>query len=268
VQIQHKILYYDIIVTRGGIMAKNKMNYLILIIYATAMISITLIQIIVISFFPSILENVDSYTLFSSITNLLLYVSLFILFFLIFKDYLKKQFINFKANKNHFFLLILIGFVVMMLASFGSSIILEFLGITETSANQESLNMLLEGTLFDKISLFIFAVLLVPLIEELVFRKAILELFYIKVRETDNLKVIKVKKIISAIFAIIVSSLIFGFIHIMSFETEQLLQIIYYAGLGAVLGTAYLASNKNILVPILMHFSLNLMVTAIQLLGM
>ena len=156
----------------------------------------------------------------------------------------------------------------MMLASFGSSIILEFLGITETSANQESLNMLLEGTLFDKISLFIFAVLLVPLIEELVFRKAILELFYIKVRETDNLKVIKVKKIISAIFAIIVSSLVFGFIHIMSFETEQLLQIIYYAGLGAVLGTAYLASNKNILVPILMHFSLNLMVTAIQLLGM
>ena len=54
----------------------------------------------------------------------------------------------------------------------------------------------------------------------------------------------------------------------MSFDPEQLLQIIYYAGLGAVLGIAYLVSNKNILVPVTMHFLLNFMVTTILLLGL
>ena len=248
-------------------MLKNKMNYLILAIYLMAMVLITIFQLILILIFPVILVDDDLFVLFSSITNLLLYLSLFALFAFIFRKYFEKQFANLKENKGTLLITVVIGFLVMMVASVTSSYILEFLGVTETSENQEALNMLLEGTLFDKIALFTFAVLLVPLVEELVFRKAILDLFHFKLRGEDNSKSAQVKKVVLATLAVLISSFAFGFIHIMSFDPEQLLQIVYYAGLGAVLGVAYLISNKNILVPITMHFLLNFMVTSILLFG-
>jgi len=247
---------------------KNKMNFLILAIYIMAMIVLTIIQLIIILIFPVILSNDDLFVLFSSITNLLLYLSLFGVFAFLFRKYFKKQFTDLKENKLRLVIIVVIGFLIMMITSVASSYILEFLGITETSENQEALNMLLDGTLFDKIALFTFAVLLVPLVEELVFRKAILGLFHFKLHGDDNSKSAQVKKVLLATFAVLVSSFAFGFIHIMSFDPEQLLQIIYYAGLGAVLGIAYLVSNKNILVPITMHFLLNFMVTTILLFGL
>ena len=249
-------------------MFKNKMNLLILAIYVMAMIIISIIQLIIILIFPVVLVDDNLFVLFSSIINLLLYLSLFGLFAFLFRKYFRKQFADFKENKHRLLIIVVIGFLIMLVASVTSSFILEFFGITETSENQESLNMLLDGTLFDKIALFTFAVLLVPVVEELVFRKAILGLFHFKLRGDDNSKSAQVKKVLLATIAILISSFVFGFIHIMSFDPEQLLQIIYYAGLGAVLGIAYLVSNKNILVPITMHFLLNFMVTTILLFGL
>jgi membrane protease YdiL (CAAX protease family) len=243
------------------------MNLLILAIYVMAMIIISIIQLIIILIFPVVLVDDNLFVLFSSIINLLLYLSLFGLFAFLFRKYFRKQFADFKENKHRLLIIVVIGFLIMLVASVTSSFILEFFGITETSENQESLNMLLDGTLFDKIALFTFAVLLVPVVEELVFRKAILGLFHFKLRGDDNSKSAQVKKVLLATIAILISSFVFGFIHIMSFDPEQLLQIIYYAGLGAVLGIAYLVSNKNILVPITMHFLLNFMVTTILLFG-
>ncbi len=245
-------------------MFKNSINFKIIGIYIAAMIGISVFQIIFIIIFPDILDIDALFIFFSSLSNLILYLSLFVLFVYFFRNYLKIQFLNFMANKKRYFTIIGAGFLIMLLASVGSSLILEWLGITETSANQESLDMLMQGTLFDQISLVIFTVFLVPLVEELVFRKAVLDLVHIKVKETNNPKIDNIKKVISGIIALTVSSLIFGFIHIMSFDPEQLLQIIYYAGLGAVLGTAYLVSNKNIFVSITMHFLLNLFVTLIS----
>ncbi len=245
-------------------MLKNRMNFKIIGIYIAAMIGISIFQVILIVMYPDILDVEELYIFFNSVTNLILYLSLFALFAYLFRDYLKLQLSNFLTNKKRYFTIIGGGFGLMILASVVSSLILQLLGITETSANQESLDMLMRGTLFDQISLFVFTILLVPLVEELVFRKAVLDLVHIKVKETGNPKIDKIKKFISAVIALTISSLAFGFIHIMSFDPEQLLQIIYYAGLGAVLGTAYLVSNKNIFVSITMHFLLNLFVTIIS----
>ncbi len=244
-------------------MVKNKMNFMIVGIYAAAMMAISIFQIILIIGVPEILENDALFVTFNSVTNLLLYLSLFLIFAYTFRHYLKVQLLNFFTDRNRYFVIICAGFGFMILASIGSSFILEFLGVTETSSNQEALNMLMEGNLFDQISLLVFSILLVPLVEELVFRKAILDLFHINVRPTNYPKFDTVRKIISGIIAITISSLAFGFIHIMSFDPEQLVQIIYYAGLGAILGTAYLLSNKNIFVSITMHFLLNLFVSVL-----
>ncbi|MCK5387836.1 MAG: CPBP family intramembrane metalloprotease [Candidatus Izimaplasma sp.] len=245
-------------------MAKNKMNYIILGIYVALMIFITIFQVIVILAYPAILENDALLVTFSSITNLLLYLPLFLLFVIIFRKYLSSAFIDLKANKPRYLIIIVVGFITMLIASVASTYILEFLGVTETSENQEALNLLLEGTLFDKIALFSFAVLLVPLIEEMVFRKAVLDIFHFEPRVNDGSKLYKVKSVLLATIAILISSFTFGLIHVMS---GDFIHIIYYGGLGIILGVIYLVANKNILVPIAVHFLLNFMVTTILLFG-
>ena len=77
-------------------MAKNKMNYIILGIYVALMIFITIFQVIVILAYPAILENDALLVTFSSITNLLLYLPLFLLFVIIFRKYLRSAFIDLK----------------------------------------------------------------------------------------------------------------------------------------------------------------------------
>lgn len=246
-------------------MARNKMNFIILAIYLLVMILITILQLFVVLFYPVVLTDESIYTTFSSIVNLLLYVSLFVIFVLVFKKYFIEKLKDFKSNYIKYLIIIILGFFTMIVASYLSAFIMEYLGVTETSENQEQLNQLLEGTLFDKIALFAFAVLFVPLVEEFVFRKAILDLFHFKVKDRNGTESSKYTKLALAVLAILVSSFAFGFIHVMS---GDFVQIIYYAALGAVLGTVYMLSNKNIYVPIVMHFLLNFMVTTILFLGL
>jgi len=214
--------------------------------------------------FPNILEIESIYVTFSSIMNLLLYGLLFIVFAFAFKKYFLNKLKDFKSNYLKYIIIIVLGFGTMMAASILSTMLFEYLGITETSENQEQLNMLLDGTLFDKIALFTFAVLLVPLVEEFVFRKALIDLFHFELKAKDGVETPKYQKFLLAILALVVSSFAFGFIHVMA---GDFIQIIYYAGLGFVLGSVYLLSNKNIYVPIAMHFLLNFMVTTLLLFG-
>ena len=67
----------------------------------------------------------------------------------------------------------------MIVASYLSALLLEYFGATDNSENQASLDLLLEGTLYDKLALFTFTVLFAPLVEEFVFRKAILNLLWV-----------------------------------------------------------------------------------------
>ncbi len=246
-------------------MVNNKMNIIILAIYVAAMILVSIISVLAILFFPAILTDDALFITFNSAINLFLYITLFLLFVIIFKKYFRSQLKDLFQNKIRLMIIIAIGFIVMLAASVLSTVIMEALGVTETSENQEALNMLLEGTLFDKIALFSFAVLLVPLIEEMVFRKGLFDLFHFQLKEDDGSKGAKYKKIALAIFAVLISSFLFGLIHVTS---GDFIQIIYYAGLGVVLGVLYLVSKKNIFVPITVHFLVNFLVTTILLLDL
>lgn len=245
-------------------MKKNIMNYSIVGIYIAIMIIVSIVQAIAVFLHPEILVIDSLYVTFNSVVNLSLYLSLFLLFTIIFRKYFKTQFVNLMNNKLKIALVIILGLTVMMLASVTSAFILDLLGASETSENQESLNRLLEGSLFDKIALFSFAVLLVPLVEEMVFRKAILNMFHFEAGTDGSSKSIKIRKIVLATIAVLISSFAFGFIHVSS---GDFIQIIYYAGLGAVLGIIYLVSNKNIIAPITVHFLVNLIVTTILFFG-
>ena len=245
-------------------MLKSKMNLSIVLIYVTIMIFITIIQVILIRVYPEILTNEVLFTTFSSIANLVLYSLLFLVFVILFKKYFIEQLIDLNTRKAQILFILVVGFLTMIGVSVLSSIILQAIGVTEPSENQEALDMLIDGSMFDKISLFIFAVLLAPVVEEFVFRKAILNMFHFELGYEDGGIGSKFRKIILASFAIIISSLAFGFIHVAG---GDFVQIIYYAFLGIVLGILYIVSKKNIYVPIFVHFLINLMVTSIMLFG-
>lgn len=90
------------------------------------------------------------------------------------------------------------------------------------------------------------ACLLTCIIEELLFR-AILVFELVKFKSKNK--------------AIIISSLIFGLIHLINISSiasigPTLLQVIYTFGLGLILASMYI-ENKNIILPIIFHFLFN-----------
>jgi hypothetical protein len=90
--------------------------------------------------------------------------------------------------------------------------------------------------------IFISAVIIGPVVEELIFRKAIFGLI-------SNDKV-----------ALAVSTFIFGAIHLLGEASilEALVNGVAYFVMGFVFGYIYLKNNRNIMVPIIVHVLSNL----------
>lgn len=214
-------------------------------LYIIGYIGLIIVQMIV-AFTLNIDWTIDkNVILFNSILNLVFYGSMYLLMIILFVPFWKNVLVQFKENKKQYLKDIALGFGALIAASILMNVIYTALGITDTSANQEQLNQLLEGGWFAQMSLVLFAVFLAPMVEEMVFRMAMFK----HLMKFPNMK---------PWLIIVISSFIFGFIHVMgAFDLEQ---IFYYAGLGAVLGVMYYKS-KNIIVPTVIHMLLNGFVT-------
>ncbi|HOC97531.1 MAG: type II CAAX endopeptidase family protein [Bacilli bacterium] len=135
--------------------------------------------------------------------------------------------------------LIVAGTIAIFALSIMVNIFYSLIGLEGTSANQSTL----EETILSKygyvmlISIVIFA----PILEELIFRKFLFGII------EDKLKW-------PAWSAIIISSLIFALIHLMSGDFQY---ILLYLPQAVVLSLAYHLSKNNILVPIGIHFVIN-----------
>lgn len=120
----------------------------------------------------------------------------------------------------------------------------------QLSANQLSINLMLKSPYF--ILMVITAVLIGPIVEELVFRKSFFGL-------------IKNEK-----YALIISSIVFGLIHISTEILSGDLGIILISGLpyiagGFVFGYVYMINKKNIIIPIIAHMLYNLISVIISI---
>lgn len=214
-------------------------------IYVLGYIFLIILQIVIVGLGLIDVYNDDHLIRFNSILNLSFYGTIFLLFVVTFIPFWKNAIAQFKQHKKLYIIHIAIGFGVLIVVSMIMNLIYSLLGITDTSANQEQLNQLLEGAFFDKFSLIMFAVFLAPMVEEMIFRMSLFSFL------------MRYKKI-KPWLIILITSFIFGFIHVMgAFDLEQ---IFYYAGLGAVLGFFYYKS-KNIFVPIVIHMLLNAFAT-------
>jgi membrane protease YdiL (CAAX protease family) len=180
----------------------------------------------------------------NSISNLLYYGSLAVVFIIVFRTVWKQAVSHALKQKSAMIGYVLSGIIVMLLGMFALGFLYQIIGIEESPENQALLEAQLNGPLFDKVSLAVFAVLFAPVVEEFVFRYGVIELF----RRIQNIPIV---------IPLLLSSLLFGLMHVIG---DQPIQLVYYAVLGLILGGLYIKS-KNIIVPTIVHLVFNLFVT-------
>ena len=180
----------------------------------------------------------DKYAM--SILQYLSYVPFTVFAVYILKDDLINDFRYFRKN----FLKILVGAIVMFFAmyviNFIVALIYEALNIVGESANEELINEILLSDA--ALPMIISVVLLAPVAEELLFRKILFGV---------SEKTFKLKPILS----IIISTLIFSFIHVS--DLESLKYIFQYIPLAAIMCILYSYFNNNVYASILLHMMNN-----------
>jgi uncharacterized protein len=137
---------------------------------------------------------------------------------------------------------IAIGVILVYAALIFANFVLTLLGETETSQNEMAIQAMFENNAIVILMLFFLLCVFTPIVEEIVFRKVLFGFFEPK---------------LGPIVAIVLSGLIFGFMHVLA---GDLIQAIPYVLMGFAFGYIYYRSEKNILVPIIVHFINNFIV--------
>ncbi|MFW6298558.1 MAG: CPBP family intramembrane glutamic endopeptidase [Bacillota bacterium] len=216
----------------------------ILMIYILTFLMVPVIQVIALNLFPDLLENNAALTSFSAGLNLLWYLVLTFLLFKFARIYLfKNQWVYFKDNPGRSFSLIILGLFLMFSMNMFISSGFTLFGQEVGSQNQAALEELILGRTFDMIAIVLFAGILAPIAEEIVFRKGLYGIIY---RKFGN------------VAAIILSGILFGLIHMTS-ELTNVVGMIPYFGLGIILSYIYYFSSKMIFVPIVVHGVMNIL---------
>lgn len=195
-------------------------------------------------------ENGMTTPIFESMVNLICYLAMFIPMIFILKPSLKYDFnLLKKIPASDTFSKVGMGILYVIAAGFAANFIAVIINMILNTPNQISMNQLsINKMLFldplAAILMIISAVLIGPIVEELAFRKSIFG--FIKNQKT----------------ALIVSSLLFGAIHIVGELITldfigALTSGISYIAAGFVFGYMYTNANKNIYIPILAHIGYN-----------
>lgn len=188
----------------------------------------------------------------NTISNGGFYLFATVVMILLFLSVWKDQVQDFWARKKDLLVYVVIGVIGMFVALTLIGNIMIWLGYTETPENQQIIDNQLNGSAFDIATLVIFTVLLAPIVEELVFRYA----------GFGILKRIFKRPI--PWLQIVLSALIFGSIHL---TIGEYMPLMYYSGLGLVLGFMYYKS-ENIIPPILVHLLFNGFVVVTMFVGL
>lgn len=145
------------------------------------------------------------------------------------------------------------GFFLVIYASYIGAYVLQFLGLSGNSANQQAIQSLFQDNLLNQIILFLLLVVLTPVVEEIVFRKVVFGFLESK---------------IGPVWTILVSGAIFGLVHTVS--AGDFVNSIPYVLMGFALGFVYWWSRKNIWVSAGAHALNNLVsfLASLFLLGM
>ncbi|QWB99350.1 CPBP family intramembrane metalloprotease [Mycoplasmatota bacterium] len=176
--------------------------------------------------------SADFSNLFNFLTTFLVAIALFI----VNRSNYKYDFKRFVQEPKKHFGYILTGFLLLYAASFFANMIMQFIGVTETSQNEMAIQSLFNPSFISLASLFLLLVIFTPIVEETVFRKALYGLSYNALGDKG---------------AILVTGLVFAFLHVASFG--DFIQIIPYAFMGLSFSYIYFYSGRNLYVVIAIH---------------
>lgn len=191
-------------------------------------------------------------TAYTTLVNFFIYILATVPILFIFKKEVVYDFMLLKKDKHRALETTLSGFGLMLVFGIGANLIVLIikgaLGISGDSVNQESIINSMQSS--SMIFMLITSVILAPIVEELIFRKAIFSL-------------VKLPKL-----SIIISAALFSLMHILSEPNlvHALINVIPYLSMGVFLGYFYeFKTNRNIGILILMHL-LNNLLGALQIL--
>lgn len=180
-----------------------------------------------------------------SVLNFSVYLILLPTIFFMLKIDFVGDFNEIKVKGIHWIPMIAIGYVYIIIgnvfSSYASNFLSNIFGIVQSEAvNQITIMRSLNSS--GAIFMILSAVVMGPIVEELIFRKSIFGLF-----KNDKL-------------ALVVSAILFGSIHLIGEASilEALINGLSYFTMGFVFGFIYLQNNKNILAPISVHILSNL----------
>ena len=241
---------------------------LYIILFSLGVVVVSLLVEVLLMLLGADLTHPKVYNISAALINLLSYVVLSgVLIFL----YRKEIVTDFKLLKSYR----LKGVIIKVLAGFGIFYAISLLGnylisnvdyygnliykifklgeFNTTSDNQASIEAMLEGPSFWM--MFLAAGFLGPLCEELVFRKAMFS-------------ICKTKEM-----GILVSSLLFGFIHITSSlllydGVTVFLMVFPYIVSGVALAIVYLKGDRNIMIPTIAHMLSNILSMIMIVIGL
>lgn len=155
-----------------------------------------------------------------------------------------------KKSFGTFLVQVTTGIIAVLAVLYLSSYVLQLLGVTTTSENEMTIMSMFTADPVQLVLLFLMLVVITPIVEEMVFRKA---LFII------------IEPRLGSILAIVLSGAVFGLMHVLA--GQDFIQAIPYVAMGMTLGFIYHNSKKNIYVTITVHALNNLIPYVIYLLA-
>jgi uncharacterized protein len=180
-----------------------------------------------------------------SLLNFMIYLVLLPGLILIMKRDLRDDFKSFLKIKNTWLAIIVIGYLYLIAGNLVSNVLsnaLSSLLAIDISASVNQLTIIEALNSNGIVFMLLSAIIMGPIVEELVFRKAIFGLI-----PSDKI-------------ALIVSTLAFGTIHLIGEASirEALINGVSYFVMGIIFGIIYLRNNRNVWVPIAVHILSNL----------
>ena len=189
----------------------------------------------------------------SAIANYLVYVVLALYGSFLFKDRLFKQWNEIRKTKRKFFFGVLTGWLFLFLMNvvfeFVSEMLRQFFWLVGQGLNQSKIQSTFQEQL---ILIAVFACVIGPLVEELVFRQTLLRYL---------------RKSLPTWLSIFIVGFAFALTHMHSLDLSEWVGAVGYLGAGLALSITYVKEKENIYYPLLIHMlsnSLSLIILAIS----
>ena len=175
----------------------------------------------------------------STIANYLVYVVLALYGSFLFKDRLIQQWNEIRKTKRKFFFGVFKGWLFLILMTLGfkfvSEMLKQFFGLVGQGLNQSNIQSTFQE---QPLLLAVFACIIGPLVEELLFRQLLLH--YLQKR-------------LPGLLSIILVGLVFALTHMHSLALSEWVSAVGYLGGGLAFSIIYVKEKENIYYPLVVH---------------